>query len=43
MEDVVEEPVADIDMGDKNDPLAVVEYIDDIYNFYRKAEVIQNF
>ncbi|KAK0577113.1 hypothetical protein LWI29_027918 [Acer saccharum] len=38
MEDVVEEPVVDIDMGDKNDPLAVVEYIDDIYNFYRKAE-----
>ncbi|KAK3231981.1 hypothetical protein Dsin_003862 [Dipteronia sinensis] len=38
MEDVVEEPVVDIDMGDKNNPLAVVEYIDDIYSFYRKAE-----
>ncbi|KAJ0024661.1 hypothetical protein Pint_09231 [Pistacia integerrima] len=39
MEDVSEEPVADIDSGDKKNPLAVVEYIDDLYNFYRKAEV----
>ncbi|XP_044511378.1 G2/mitotic-specific cyclin-2-like isoform X2 [Mangifera indica] len=38
MEDVSEEPVADIDSTDKKDPLAVVEYIDDLYNFYRKAE-----
>ncbi|XP_031254633.1 cyclin-B2-3-like isoform X1 [Pistacia vera] len=38
MEDVSEEPVADIDSGDKKNPLAVVEYIDDLYNFYRKAE-----
>ncbi|KAH7567031.1 hypothetical protein ACOSP7_011272 [Xanthoceras sorbifolium] len=38
MEDVDEESVVDIDMGDKGNPLAVVEYIDDIYNFYRKAE-----
>lgn len=39
MEDVVEEPVVDIDSCDKNNPLAVVEYIDDLYNFYMKAEV----
>ncbi|KAG8654508.1 cyclin-B2-4 isoform X2 [Manihot esculenta] len=38
MEDVVEEPVVDIDSCDKNNPLAVVEYIDDLYNFYMKAE-----
>lgn len=42
MEDVSEEPVVDIDSTDKKDPLAVVEYIDDLYNFYRKAEVIQD-
>lgn len=38
MEDV-EEPVMDIDTCDRNDPLAVVEYIDDIYCFYKKNEV----
>ncbi|KAL3593077.1 hypothetical protein D5086_011717 [Populus alba] len=38
MEDVEEEPVLDIDGCDKRDPLAVVEYIDDLYNFYKKAE-----
>ncbi|XP_027356695.1 G2/mitotic-specific cyclin-2-like [Abrus precatorius] len=37
MEDV-EEPVMDIDACDRNDPLAVVEYIDDIYSFYKKIE-----
>jgi cyclin B len=42
MEDVEEEPVLDIDGCDKRDPLAVVEYIDDLYNFYKKAEVTQN-
>ncbi|EEF52862.1 cyclin-B2-3 isoform X2 [Ricinus communis] len=39
MEDVVEEPFMDIDSYDKKNPLAVVEYIDDLYNFYRKAEL----
>ncbi|KAJ1379377.1 Cyclin-like [Sesbania bispinosa] len=34
----VEEPVMDIDACDRNDPLAVVEYIDDIYRFYRETE-----
>ncbi|XP_061355735.1 G2/mitotic-specific cyclin-2-like [Gastrolobium bilobum] len=37
MEDM-DEPVMDIDACDRNDPLAVVEYIDDIYCFYRKTE-----
>ncbi|KAJ4702281.1 Cyclin [Melia azedarach] len=38
MEDVAEEPVMDIDSEEKKNPLAVVEYIDDIYAFYKKAE-----
>nr|QYW07117.1 cyclin B2-1 [Dimocarpus longan] len=38
MEDVDEEPLVDIDMGDKKNPLAVVEYIDDLYTFYKKVE-----
>ncbi|KAL4272276.1 hypothetical protein GQ457_13G020580 [Hibiscus cannabinus] len=38
MEDIDDEPLQDIDNGDKNNPLAVVEYIDDLYKFYRKAE-----
>lgn len=37
MEDV-EEPVLDIDACDREDPLAVVEYIDDIYCFYKGIE-----
>lgn len=39
MEEADDEPIVDIDAGDKNNPLAVVEYIDDIYTFYKKAEV----
>lgn len=39
MEDIEEEAVMDIDISDKKDPLAVVEYIDDLYAYYRKAEV----
>ncbi|KAM7517362.1 hypothetical protein LguiA_006945 [Lonicera macranthoides] len=38
MEDLDEEPVADIDSGDKKNPLAVVEYIDDIHAYYKKIE-----
>ncbi|XP_057468780.1 G2/mitotic-specific cyclin-2 [Actinidia eriantha] len=38
MEDISEEPVVDIDSGDKRNPLAVVEYIDDIYAYYKKVE-----
>ncbi|XP_010534163.1 PREDICTED: cyclin-B2-4-like isoform X2 [Tarenaya hassleriana] len=33
-----EEPLIDIDSCDKNDPLAVVEYIDDLYSFYKENE-----
>ncbi|KAL1209401.1 Cyclin-B2-3 [Cardamine amara subsp. amara] len=33
-----EERVIDIDACDKKNPLAVVEYIDDIYTFYKKFE-----
>ncbi|MFS8020310.1 putative cyclin domain-containing protein [Helianthus anomalus] len=38
-EDIYEEPVLDIDEADKGDPLAVFEYIDDIYSHYRKQEI----
>ncbi|XP_010266169.1 PREDICTED: G2/mitotic-specific cyclin-2-like [Nelumbo nucifera] len=38
MEDIVTEPEMDIDSGDKKNPLAVVEYIEDIYSYYRKTE-----
>lgn len=40
MEDLNEDQVVDIDICDKKNPLAVVEYIDDIYSFYKEAEVI---
>lgn len=43
MEDVAEEPVTDIDSCDKGNQLAVAEYIDDLYKFYKKAEVIKSF
>lgn len=39
MEDT-EDPIVDIDSGNLKDPLAVVEYVDDIYAYYRKTEVI---
>ncbi|XP_051139197.1 G2/mitotic-specific cyclin-2-like [Andrographis paniculata] len=42
MEDIIneedDEPVIDIDAGCKNNPLAVTEYIDDLYSFYKKTE-----
>ena len=38
MEDV-EDPVIDIDRSDLKDPLAVVEYIDDIMAYYKGTEV----
>ena len=34
-----EEAVMDIDSCDKKNPLAVVDYIDDIFDFYKKNEV----
>ncbi|MFS8006305.1 putative cyclin domain-containing protein [Helianthus anomalus] len=39
-EDVYEEPILDIDDADKNDQLAVVEYIDEIYAHYKKQEIL---
>lgn len=41
MEDSAEEEtVMDIDSSDKNNSLAVVEYINDLYDFYKNNEVI---
>ena len=39
MEDIVEEPLADIDGCDQKNPLAVVDYVEDMYSYYRKMEV----
>lgn len=39
MEDIVEEPVMDIDSCDAKNPLAVVDYIEDLHAYYRKMEV----
>ncbi|XP_065030251.1 G2/mitotic-specific cyclin-2-like isoform X2 [Musa acuminata AAA Group] len=39
MEDLVIETIPDIDGCDLDNPLAVVEYVEDIYTFYRKTEV----
>ncbi|KAE8724738.1 Cyclin-B2-4 [Hibiscus syriacus] len=38
MEDM-EESIVDIDCSDSNNPLAVVEYVDEIYAYYKKTEV----
>ncbi|KAJ0097829.1 hypothetical protein Patl1_29243 [Pistacia atlantica] len=38
MEDIDEEPVVDIDGCDAKNPLAVVEYVEDLYAYYRKME-----
>ncbi|XP_050227291.1 G2/mitotic-specific cyclin-2-like isoform X2 [Mercurialis annua] len=40
MEDIIEEEpvVVDIDGCDAKNPLAVVEYVEDLYNYYRKIE-----
>lgn len=40
MEDIAEEPVVDIDSCDAKNPLAVVDYIEDLYSYYRKMEVL---
>ncbi|CAL9155164.1 unnamed protein product [Musa hybrid cultivar] len=39
MEDLVIETLPSIDICDSNNPLAVVEYVEDIYSFYRQTEV----
>lgn len=45
MEDVVvpEEPILDIDVSDSKNTLAAVEYVQDLYAFYRKMEVHYGF
>lgn len=40
MEDIVEEePIVDIDGSDQKNPLAAVDYLEDLYAYYRKMEV----
>ncbi|XP_064935131.1 G2/mitotic-specific cyclin-2-like isoform X2 [Musa acuminata AAA Group] len=39
MDDLVIETLPSIDICDSNNPLAVVEYVEDIYSFYRQTEV----
>ncbi|GAB2289296.1 hypothetical protein Dimus_023600 [Dionaea muscipula] len=38
MEDIGEDSVLDIDCCDKDNPLAVAEYVDEIYAYYKKVE-----
>lgn len=38
MEEEEQEPVLDIDVDDAHNPLAVVEYVQDLHDFYRKNE-----
>ncbi|KAJ0041336.1 hypothetical protein Pint_28645 [Pistacia integerrima] len=40
MEDIDEEPVVDIDGCDAKNPLAVVEYVEDLYAYYKKMECV---
>ncbi|KAK2408713.1 CYCLIN B2-4 [Trifolium repens] len=40
MEDINEEMILDIDSNDANNSLAVVEYIEDLYSYYRQVEFI---
>ncbi|KAF8410309.1 hypothetical protein HHK36_002835 [Tetracentron sinense] len=42
MEDIMVEPIIDIDIGDTKNPLAVVEYIEDIYAYYKKTESLSS-
>lgn len=39
MEDIFEDPILDIDGRDSKNPLAVTDYVDDLYTYYRKMEV----
>lgn len=39
MEDIFEEPVMDIDGCDEMNALAAVDYVQDLYAYYRKMEV----
>ena len=42
MEDIDDEPVVDIDSSDKKNTLAVVEYVEDLYAYYKKVEVMKS-
>lgn len=37
-----QDQIVNIDMGDENDDLAVAEYVDDIYKFYKLTEVLSS-
>jgi cyclin B len=39
MEDIIEEPILNIDDCDAKNPLAVVDYVEDLHAYYRKMEV----
>jgi hypothetical protein len=39
MTEAEEDPLPNIDGGDLDNQLAVVEYVEDIYKFYRRTEV----
>jgi hypothetical protein len=39
MPEAEEDPLPNIDGGDLDNQLAVVEYVEDIYKFYRRTEV----
>ncbi|MDV3166592.1 MAG: hypothetical protein Q8807_02920 ['Waltheria sp.' little leaf phytoplasma] len=39
VENELKDQVADIDAADINNELAVVEYVDDLYKFYKSSEV----
>ena len=39
MEDLVVESALDIDSCDSNNPLAVIDYVEDIYSYYKRVEV----
>ncbi|XXG71884.1 hypothetical protein AAC387_Pa07g1110 [Persea americana] len=43
MTDPDAEPDVDIDSSDSNNPLAVVDYVEDIYTYYRQTEVHYKF
>ena len=37
-----QDQIVNIDTGDENDDLAVAEYVDDIYKFYKLTEVLSS-
>ncbi|KAF9600176.1 hypothetical protein IFM89_005000 [Coptis chinensis] len=42
MEDIMPKSVRDIDCGDSENPLAVVEYVEDIYSFYKSSKLAKD-